>query len=664
MINLKPCKEYLNILVKNGGVMNKITNSLKHFTADKTTIARNVWKKLYCITWLSVFCYVFMEFMFYFTKLSFLNFMNIVNRISLLFLSNLALFLTTLPLLLILYLSSKTSWGKKIIQYLIGAYLLVPSFFLSTMSLLLVDNLTYTVFGIGIVTAYGLPRIIYLIVYLIVFSIIYLRQFTGLSNPSLEIQAIKAFWPFTAVITLTLAMLLIRTDWSNEFKLKGQSNQATSKPNIILLGSDGLNASNMAVYGYSKNTTPFLNEFAERSLFASNAFTNSARSEGSVVSIFTSKTPFETRVIHHPDILQGIDEYEHLPGILHDQGYLTIQIGLQDYVDANAANLRNGFDIVNGKHTVTSILSPILNKFDVDNLPYFLRIIFDRASDRLLHIFSIRDMPNPYKSVSTTEMGENDLQSIDQIITLMESNNQPIFIQAHLMGTHYPYATFAESSSEMVGENKNTDEEAYDNAIYRFDSEVGKFVRFLEDSGKISNTILVIYSDHGNYWTNTNKIPLIIHFPNDEFEGIVKENVQNIDIAPTILNYMKIPVPDWMNGNSLINEELSPIRPIFSANLDLYGPEEGLVLVNNPPIDPPFYQFRYLTTFICQSLTSLDLSEKVWIQSTVEAYDSPCNPDSLPKMTDIQKIVLSQLAEYGYDISSLQGELPVVMIEK
>ncbi|MEN6624088.1 MAG: sulfatase-like hydrolase/transferase, partial [Smithella sp.] len=611
---------------------------------------------------LSVFCYVFMEFMFYFTKLSFLNFMNIVNRISLLFLSNLALFLTTLPLLLILYLSSKTSWGKKIIQYLIGAYLLVPSFFLSTMSLLLVDNLTYTVFGIGIVTAYGLPRIIYLIVYLIVFSIIYIRQFTGLSNPSLEIQSKKAFWPFTAVITLTLAMLLIRTDWSNEFNLKGISYHPTSKPNIILLGSDGLNASNMSVYGYSKNTTPFLNEFAKRSLFATNAFTNSAKSEGSIVSIFTSKTPFETRVIHYPDILQGIDEYEHLPGILHDQGYLTVQIGLQDYVDANAANLRNGFDIVNGKHTITSILS-LLNKFDVDNLPYFLRIIFTRASDRLLHIFYLRDMPNPYNFISF-EIGEKDLQSFDQIIKFMESTNQPIFIQAHLLGTHFPYATFAETSSTMVSENKNPDEEAYDNAIYHFDSDVRKLVRYLEDSGKISNTILVIYSDHGNNWTNTNKIPLIIHFPNDEFKGIVKENVQNIDIAPTILNYMKLQVPDWMNGNSLIGEELSPVRPIFSANLDVYGPEEGLTMIKNPPIDPPFYQFRYLTTFICQSRTSLDLSEKVWMQSTVEAYDSPCNPDSLPKLAEIQKIALDQLSENGYDISSLQGDLPVMVIDK
>lgn len=75
----------------------------------------------------------------------------------------------------------------------------------------------------------------------------------------------------------------------------------------------------------------------------------------------------------------------------------------------------------------------------------------------------------------------------------------------------------------------------------------------LIEEGSYDNTILVIGSDHGQRFTTNKKIPLIIHFSNNEFSGVVFSNVQNIDIAPTILDYLHIHRPPWMSGESLLS---------------------------------------------------------------------------------------------------------------
>jgi arylsulfatase A-like enzyme len=80
----------------------------------------------------------------------------------------------------------------------------------------------------------------------------------------------------------------------------------------------------------------------------------------------------------------------------------------------------------------------------------------------------------------------------------------------------------------------------YDDAILNFDHQTEKIVEYLKENGEFDNTLLVIYSDHGQHWTITDKLPLIIHIPEDAYQGILTANTQNVDIAPTILDYMQI----------------------------------------------------------------------------------------------------------------------------
>jgi arylsulfatase A-like enzyme len=90
----------------------------------------------------------------------------------------------------------------------------------------------------------------------------------------------------------------------------------------------------MSVFSYERDTTPTLRELSGPSLVVENAFTNAGATLGSIASIFTSKLPFETGVIYPPNISQGTDASEHLPGILSKAGYKAVEIGVPHYVDA------------------------------------------------------------------------------------------------------------------------------------------------------------------------------------------------------------------------------------------------------------------------------------------------------------------------------------------
>jgi arylsulfatase A-like enzyme len=102
-------------------------------------------------------------------------------------------------------------------------------------------------------------------------------------------------------------------------------------------------------------------------------------------------------------------------------------------------------------------------------------------------------------------------------------------------------------------------------SILNFDTQVGEIVDALIKKDLFNNSIIIIGSDHGQKWTISNRIPLIIHFPKGEYSGKVEVNAQNLDIAPPILDYLGIDIPIWMQGQSLISDNLTQ-RPFWNKD--------------------------------------------------------------------------------------------------
>jgi len=102
--------------------------------------------------------------------------------------------------------------------------------------------------------------------------------------------------------------------------------------------------------------------------------------------------------------------------------------------------------------------------------------------------------------------------------------------------------------------------------ISEVDHYVGKFMEQLESLGIADNTVVIFTSDHGEYLGDhlryqkgypgedcISRVPCIIRWPNGvtapgrSFDGIVEA----VDILPTILDCAAIPIPGYLQGESL-----------------------------------------------------------------------------------------------------------------
>ena len=105
----------------------------------------------------------------------------------------------------------------------------------------------------------------------------------------------------------------------------------------------------------------------------------------------------------------------------------------------------------------------------------------------------------------------------------------------------------------------------YMKVVKSLDDNVGRVLDYLEKSGLIENTIVVYTSDQGFYigehgwfdkrfmYEESFHTPLIMRLPEGfDRRGDISEMVQNIDYAPTFLEIAGAPIPDDMQGMSLM----------------------------------------------------------------------------------------------------------------
>jgi hypothetical protein len=600
-----------------------------------------------------------MEWVFFITKPSFMSGMPFWNQIRIFFLS--ALGMTVLPLLIILLLAiaDRCLPYKNFPQILTSAGILIPSLILSSLVLILVDNFTYTIFKFGIVSTERIPRALYGFLSLALCSFVfykirlYLLARARKKYPVRQNQRIALFvLLFLSVLLSTVSMLTRETQFTSEKDIQHRE----ELPNIILLGSDGLDATHLSVYGYERDTTPNMNRLLPSALLAENAFPNGGTTAGSVASILNSKLPIETRVIYPPDILEGKDSYQHLPGILKRLGYRTVDLSVPYFGDTLTLNMQGGFDVANQRSGTENIVVKITRMLGDADSAYFVDTMWQRISDRLLHIFFLKPMINPYEVVIKPANREDEQKRFNELVRALEESRDPLFVHVHMLGTHGPKFEIRQQvfSAGQIQE-KDWMMDFYDDAILNFDQYVGELFNYLSQTGKIENTVVIVYSDHGSLWSVHQRVPLLFWFPHEEYAGKIQTNVQSIDIAPTLLDYLSISIPGWMNGHSLIRKDLAAPPYIFSAAVDsnlIEIAREGFWIVDVDREAPPFYQVGYVGLIACNRWFELYVQNPAMLYGEVNGHTAPCKADSLPSPEEAEQILLDHLSQNDFDISS------------
>ncbi len=156
--------------------------------------------------------------------------------------------------------------------------------------------------------------------------------------------------------------------------------------------------------------------------------------------------------------------------------------------------------------------------------------------------------------------------------------------------------------------------------------------KFFEKASKMpwfNNTVFVLCADHSSvshlpeYQTASNAfaIPIILYHPGTEMKGVSEKLVQQIDIMPTVLNYLQYPKPYFAFGFDALNDQQTNnfvVNNIGGAFNFYQGPYfmkhdgQKVLSVHNRIVDPMLKNDLSLTN---SSITdSLDNQLKAFIQ--------------------------------------------------
>jgi arylsulfatase A-like enzyme len=176
----------------------------------------------------------------------------------------------------------------------------------------------------------------------------------------------------------------------------------------------------------------------------------------------------------------------------------------------------------------------------------------------------------------------------DQLCDWLDQTQSPFFAWGHYMDIHWPYyreetlthpdeiAQAWRNLGHMHGANwhgltftpaqQAHYQHLYDQAVQYTDAQIGRLLDHLERSGRLDNTIVILVSDHGeeflerrqwghfetNLYDEILKVPFLIYLPNLSTSQVIGQQVRTLDIMPTVLDLCSCPLPQGLEGTSLV----------------------------------------------------------------------------------------------------------------
>ncbi|MEP4485980.1 MAG: sulfatase-like hydrolase/transferase [Halioglobus sp.] len=618
-------------------------------------------------TVVAVFLYIGLEWLFFVTKPSFFSVLPWTERICIALVAALPFVAAVLGLWVCCWLltvllgagdaASSNSNRTRLQRILLR---LPQAAVLTLLLVLLVDNFTYTLAGIGIVSTSGFTAYAYVFVVIVLFLWITSRLAPAISDATPPKQQQVPAWKLIVALILPLAGIILAVQglMSHENGYSPDIHTTGKQPNILFFATDGIESDFISGYGYEQQTTPNLDALMQESLVFEAAIANAARTTGSTVSMLNGKYPATTKVIFPPQTLIGADAFEHLPGLLKGRGYAVFQESIRYYADGPDLNMQQGFDIANQRVIASDATEWLPNhaRVALANPLYFLSRLWQRISERALHLLQLEPMNSVYQAVKAEDSakvyGISDRTRIDSAKDFIASQKQPFLMHIHLMDTHCCAFKPVQRkfSAEFAKRNSDNREMFFLDTLVDSDNYFGELIDALEQAGELDNTLIIYSSDHTKGWRVKQRIPLIMRFPGGAKLGRVAENVQLIDVTPTVLDYLEIPKPKWIEGRSLIAGDLDPLQSTFSTSgvsreKLSRGEDQVSQLVGS---GPPLYGVESMVMTVCQRWYALDLASGELKVGYIKRHPQPCKFSDLPTKADARNQIVQHLMQRGF----------------
>lgn len=357
-----------------------------------------------------------------------------------------------------------------------------------------------------------------------------------------------------------------------------------ARPNLLMLGSDTLRADRLGAAGYRRALTPNLDRLARRGALFGQCYVPCARTAPSLLSLLTGTWPHRHGIRDNFVADSETDmDVPALPRLLAEAGYHTVALG--DWAAADLGKFDLGFRELDVPDDQWNL------KFFLRQGPKDLRLFLSLFIDNPLGRYFLEEIHYLAGVPKTRQIGLHARQALSRL----GRGKQPFFLNVFMASTHPPFASehpyytlfsdpgyrgpskFAMARLtdpfEIIrrqGEPRTEFDldqilDLYDGCVKSFDDEAGRILDYLEQSGLARNTLVVVYSDHGmeffehETWGQGNsaigehsaRIPLILAGPPLADPRHLDGVTRTVDLAPTLLDLLGLPIPPAMEGVSL-----------------------------------------------------------------------------------------------------------------
>lgn len=426
----------------------------------------------------------------------------------------------------------------------------------------------------------------------------------GLLAPSIlqKITGFCAVCGFLVTLSAPFASVFHKTERVEHRINPPATGSASWHPDIILVTADSFAANHASFYGYSRPTTPYLDNLASEANVFERYYANCNYTTPTTNSFMNGVRPWTHRVNQ---------SLAHVDAGISNQGLVVRlkQAGYQVFaVSSNhlAAPFMNGNDqwfdkVFYGRtHELHSIVFSHLGAYFPHTLPLSNMGVINRLIEITTHSLVFTGIWSP-----TDHFDPELALSVARRMLTDRNADRPLFLWVHLLAPHYPYASpepflrqfdlsmdrlsqFDSSppSQFLASPNASTLSRwvgRYDEAIAYLDYHVGVFIDWLKRHENFDNVLLVISADHGESFSHSYgghggpmlhddliHIPLVIKEPGQNIGNRVDTLSEQIDLMPTILDLAGVPIEGSVEGRSLAPALRGQKRdgPIFSMNFE------------------------------------------------------------------------------------------------
>jgi arylsulfatase A-like enzyme len=371
------------------------------------------------------------------------------------------------------------------------------------------------------------------------------------------------------------------------------------KANVVLIILDTVRADRLSAYGYERPTTPNLKALATEAVLYEHAYSSGDMTLTTHASLFTGLYPTRHGA-HRSKVNPGgrpLDPSRTtLAEMLTSRGYETAFVAANTAFLSSFHGLGQGFGFYDHRAPVPFLgaARPFSLRNGVRNL--LARFMEGRHFDQV-----------------TRRAGEINDVAIEQI-DRMRGTGRPFLLCTNYMDAHWPYVppepfheqfpgrdeTFRLEDyyelvpTVMMHHKKVTDAQEehlrsqYDSSLAYIDSEIGRLLKRLRDTGVYDNSLIIITSDHGeafgehglighgvSVYQEHIHVPLLIKFPKgspgEKWHGTSRaEAVNSVDLLPTIFDVIGYPAPT-LDGVSVLRVSPEITRPIYSESFSSHA---------------------------------------------------------------------------------------------